>query len=419
MKRRKNKKLLSFVFGELMKKKSIWIINEYAGSPYHGMEFRHYYLGRELLKLGYNVTIISASFSHLFYKLPNARKWITYENVDEIDYFWIKVIKYSNSLDKKRVIKWIQFSLSLLFLPFKKISHPDAIILSPMATMPVLPTYLISKMMHAKFIFEVKDIWPLGLVELGGYSHYHPFIILLRIFELFALKKADYIISNFSNYNQYLKEQKINRDSIYIPNGIYLLEMQKAEPLDNAILEMIPEKKFIIGYAGTIGLANALEYFLAAAKILEKNQEIAFLIVGDGKEKNNLLKMAKGMSNIYFIPAIPKRQIQSIIKDFDVCYIGWRAKKLYEFGVAANKIFDYMYSGKPILHSINSNNDIISIAKCGISVEAENPQAIADAVLRLYNMSQKQRSEMGENGKKYVLKHHTYEKLALQYKEIL
>ncbi len=103
--------------------------------------------------------------------------------------------------------------------------------------------------------------------------------------------------------------------------------MQKAEPLDNAILEMIPEKKFIIGYAGTIGLANALEYFLAAAKILEKNQEIAFLIVGDGKEKNNLLKMAKGMSNIYFIPAIPKRQIQSIIKIFDVCYIGMASLK--------------------------------------------------------------------------------------------
>lgn len=402
-----------------MKEKKIWIINEYAGSPYHGMEFRHYYLGRELLKFGYNVTIISASFSHLFNKLPNARKWLTWEKIDGIDYYWIKVMKYSNSLDKKRVIKWLQFSLSLMFFPFKKIARPHAIILSPMATTPVLPTYLISKMMHSKFIFEVKDIWPLSLEELGGFSRYHPFIILLRIFELFALKKADYIVSNLPNYGQHLKDNKINKDFIYIPNGIDLPEMEKVMPLDDKIVEMIPEHKFIIGYAGTIGLANALEYLLAAAKILEKNDEIAFLIVGDGRDKTNLIRLAREMANVHFLSAIPKQQVAAMLQHFDVCYIGLKKTSLFEYGVSPNKIFEYMYSGKPIISAISTKKDIVSMAKCGISVEAENPQAIADAILRLYNMSPEQRSEMGKNGKEFVLKHHTYEKLALQYKEIL
>jgi len=402
-----------------MNNKSIVIINEYAGSPYHGMEFRHYYLGKELIKLGYKVTIVSASYSHLFRKLPDVSKKFTHEIIDDIDYYWVRVNKYKNSLDKMRVLKWIQFSLYLLVLPFKKIPHPDAIILSPMATIPILPAYFISKIKHSKFIFEVKDIWPLSLEEIGKYSRFHPFIILLRLFELFALKKSDYIVSNLPNYGQHLKHYGINRDFVYIPNGIYLSEIQEAEPLNNEILEMIPEKKFIIGYTGTIGLANALEYLISAAKILERHSEIAFLIVGDGREKSNLLKMALGMSNVHFISAIPKREIQSIIKYFDVCYIGWRAKKLYEYGVSANKIFDYMYSGKPILHSINAKNDLISMANCGISVEAENPQAIADAIIKLYRMSPEQRAIMGQNGKEYVLKYHTYENLALKYKEIL
>ena len=402
-----------------MNNKSILIINEYAGSPYHGMEFRHYYIGKELVKLGYKVTIISASYSHLFRKLPAVSNKFTHEIIDDIDYYWVRVTKYKNSLDKMRVLKWLQFSFSLLLLPLKKIPHPDAIILSPMATTPVLPAYLIAKTKHSKFIFEVKDIWPLSLEELGKRSRYHPFIILLRLFELFALKKADYIVSNLPNYGQHLKEYKINRDFIYIPNGINLSEMQKEEPLDNPIMKMIPERKFIIGYTGTIGLANALEYLIGAAKILEKTPEIAFLIVGDGKEKSNLSKIALGMSNVYFIPAIPKREIQSIIKYFDVCYIGWRANKLYEYGVAANKIFDYMYSAKPILQSINAKKDLITMAKCGLSVEAENPQAIADAILSLYQMSPEQRAKMGQNGREYVLNYHTYEKLALKYKEIL
>ena len=273
--------------------------------------------------------------------------------------------------------------------------------------------------MHSRFIFEVKDIWPLSLEEIGRYSRYHPFIILLRLFELFALKKADYIVSNLPNYGQHLRECKINRDFIYIPNGIYLSEMQKAEPLDNAILEMIPEKKFIIGYAGTIGLANALEYFLGAAKILEKNDEIAFLIVGDGRDKCNLIESARGMENVHFIHAVAKQQVAAMLQHFDVCYIGLKKSSLFEYGVSPNKIFDYMYSGKPIISAISTKRDLVAMAKCGISVEAENPQAIADAILRLYQMSPEQRSEMGENGKEYVLKHHTYEKLALQYKEIL
>jgi len=119
--------------------KTIWIINDYAGTPYHGMEFRHYYLAREWIKNGYKVYIITATFSHYFYKLPKVKQTFNFEEIDGINYIWIKVPKYKNSSDKKRVLKWFIFSWRLLFLPTSKMKNPDIIIASPTS-----PLFIIS-----------------------------------------------------------------------------------------------------------------------------------------------------------------------------------------------------------------------------------------------------------------------------------
>lgn len=398
---------------------NIWIINEYAGSPYHGMEFRHYYLGKEFVKLGHNVTIISASYSHLFRNPPNINKYFTLEKIDGIKYLWIKVPKYEKSTDKRRVLKWIVFSLSLFFVPFNLLDKPDVIILSPMATFPVLPTYILAKRFKAKLIFEIRDIWPLTLIELGGYSSKHPVIKIMKWLELFALKKADIIVSLFPNYGEYLKDNGINRDFVYIPNGIDLEDLNNGEDLDENIKKLIPKNKFIVGYTGTIGIANALEVLIKAAYILREHKDIAFVIVGDGQEKHNLVKMVKEMNldNVIFIPSIPKRQVQAMLNLFDICYIGWREKKIYKYGVSPNKIFDYMYSGRPIIHAISTEKNIVSIANCGISVRAEDPEETAKAVMRLKNMDTNDKINMGLNGKGYVINNHSYGILAKKFLE--
>jgi glycosyltransferase involved in cell wall biosynthesis len=108
-----------------------------------------------------------------------------------------------------------------------------------------------------------------------------------------------------------------------------------------------------------------------------------------------------------------------MLRQFDVCYIGWHNNKLYSYGISANKIFDYMYSAKPIIHAININDDVIQREKCGISIFPEDSQAITQAILELQNMDSSALEEMGKNAKKYVLKYHTYNSLAKKYKELL
>jgi glycosyltransferase involved in cell wall biosynthesis len=400
-------------------KKNIWIINEYAGSPYHGMEFRHYYLGKELIKLGYDVTIITASYSHLFKNPPKVENDFKLEIIDGIRYLWIKVPRYRKSWDKKRVLKWFIFTYKLFWLPTDRLPKPNYIILSPMETLPAFPSLRLAKKFSAKFVFEVKDIWPLSIIELGGYSPKHPFIKLLKWCENLAIKKADSIISVLPNYGDYLRDIGFNKDFVYIPNGIDLEEAQKVEPLSEDIKKSIPKNKFIVAYTGTIGIANAVEYLVEAGKLLKKYEDILILIVGEGSEKDRLKKIAQSFKNIKFLPAIPKKQVQSLLKLVDVCYIGLKKKNLFKYGVSPNKVFDYMLAGKPIIHAINTKKDIVSVAKCGISIEAEKPKAIADAILKLYKMHPNERRKLGENGKKYVLEHHTYEKLAKQFDSVL
>ena len=103
---------------------------------------------------------------------------------------------------------------------------------------------------------------------------------------------------------------------------------------------------------------------------------------------------------------------------FDTNFIGWNKDEIYNYGTSANKIFEYMYSAKPIINSYSGGYDIVKEVGCGISVEAENSVQIADAILKLYKMSDVERRKMGENGRKYVLENFTYEKLAEKYEEL-
>ena len=400
--------------------KTIWFINEYAGSRYHGMEFRNYYFAKEFVKRGHSVTIISASFSHLFKKLPKVESSYSFEEIDGITYLWLKVPKYSRSTDPKRILKWFIFTKKLYSLPLNKMDKPDVIVASPMAPFMVFPAYRLAKKFGAKFFYEVKDIWPLTLQELGGFSKLNPLIVAMEFAEKFAIKKADRVISSLKNYGEHLQiDLKINKSFEWINNGIDLDEYKIKEPLPKEIENILPKDKFLVGYTGALGIPNDMKTCCEAAKILQNRKDIAFIMVGDGIEKQNLVNTYGNLDNILFIEPIKKSQVQSMLEHFDVCYIGWKKERLYNYGISPNKIFDYFYSGKPILHAYSGKGDLVELANAGITVEAQNPQAVAKGIEKMVSLSNKERQELGQNGKKYVLENFTYEKLAEKFERLL
>lgn len=395
--------------------KNIWIINEYAGTPFYGMTFRHYYLAKELVKLGYKVTVFTSSFSH--YKLKQhleVKNTFTKKKIDGIEFVWVKMPDYKAPKSLGRIRNWFLFALKLFFIPFLKLEKPDSILVSSLPLHPIVSGKYLANKYNAKLIFEVRDIWPLSAIELGGYSPNNLFIKHLQWLEDFAYKNADAVVTVLANAYEHMKTRGLEEIKFnYIPNGISINELVQLEELDQNTIKQLPKNKFIIGYAGTFGIANALDSFIEAAKMLKAYDSIAFVLVGDGREKEKLLALSKECNNIYFVDAVKKDQVQSVLEYFNVCYIGLKNDPLFKYGVSPNKLFDYMYSGKPILYAIDSGDfKPISNINAGFNIESENPQSIANGVIKLYNMSKEERQEMGHNAKEYVVKNHDYAYLA-------
>jgi len=406
---------------------NILYINHYAGSPTHGMEYRPYYLAREWLRSGHKVMVVAASYSHLRSKNPCVVKGLEEEVIDGIKYVWLKTPTYKGN-GVKRVVNMFSFVWKL-FRISRKVAEdikPDAVIASSTYPLDIYPAYRIANFSGAKLVFEVHDLWPLTPMELGGMSKWHPFIVILQKAEDFAYKHADRVVSVLPKALDYMVSRGLVPEKFaYIPNGIDTDEWETLDvPLPSehmTVIERLREEGyFIVGYAGSHGIANALDYFIESARYFE-NLPVAFVLVGQGPEKDRLQKyvMENQINNVIFLPPVPKNCIPNLLRKMDALYIGWRKNRLYRFGISPNKLFDYMMAGKPVIHAVEAGNDPVVESGCGISIPPEDPIAIAEAVKRIMDMPAEERNVMGLKGREYVIKNHSYNVLAKRFIEAI
>lgn len=400
-----------------MTKKVIWIINQTAGKPDSGWGERHFFLAQYWVRAGYEVKIISGSYNHLFIHQPIVyKRTFTIEDVIEgITFCWVKIPKYDGGSVFK-LWSMLVFAFKILFLPTSKLKKPSIILVSSMPIFPIVSGWFLKRKHKAsKLLFEVRDLWPLTPIHLSGYSKYHPMVMFMAWFEKFGYRKADAIVSLLPNAHLYIDNISKNPKKFnWIPNGIDE-KLLPREPLADGILNLIPKNKFIVGYAGTLGMANAMDYFFDAVKQLRNNEHIHFVCIGDGYLKERYIKETKELNNITFIPKIKKTQVQHILQFFDICYVGRYANALYRYGVSYNKYFDYMLAKKPILESSEPIGSPAEKAGCAHIVAPENSKAIVSGILKLYSMPQQEIEKMGENGYHYVYKYHNFDFLSQQY----
>lgn len=387
------------------------------------MAYRPYYLSKEWVKLGHNVWIVGADFSHLRRNNPSVSHNMLRETIDNIEYIWMKTTSYDGN-GVGRVINMFVFVVRL-FVSGKQISalaHPDLVIASSTYPLDIYPAKRIATMTGAKLVFEVHDLWPLSPIELGGMSPSHPFIMLLQRAENWAYKTADKVVSMLPKALEHMVEHGMAREKFaYVPNGIdesnWPDENREAGSfvLDK-IIEFKNDGNFIVGYTGSHGPSNALDNLLCAAEILA-DKKICFVLIGDGSEKRNLiqLKQKLKLGKVYFLDPISKKSIPSVLKLMDVTFIGWQRVPIYRFGVSPNKLMDYMMAAKPVIHAIEAGNDLVKESGCGISILPDNPRALANAIAAMRLERPEVLMEMGAKGRDYVLKNHTYRELAKNF----
>ncbi|MFB0937802.1 MAG: glycosyltransferase family 4 protein, partial [Urechidicola sp.] len=308
------------------------------------------------------------------------------------------------------------FAFKTFFLTTEILEKPSIIIVSSMPIFPIISGWVLKKRYRAKkLLFEIRDLWPLTPIYLKGYSKWHPIVIIMSWFEKFGYRKADTIISLLPNAHTYIN-QLSNEPSKFkcIPNGIDEALLVN-EPLSKEIIDKIPKSKFVIGYSGTVGVGNALEYFVEASSLLMDIDKIHFVLVGDGYLKKELVEKTFGQNNITFIPKINKNQVQQILSYFDVCFIGRNDIPLFDYGVSSNKYFDYMLAKKPVLVSSNRIKDPVELSDCGITVKPESAETIKDGILQLFQLSKEEMDKFSENGYNYVKKYHNFNFLSEAY----
>jgi glycosyltransferase involved in cell wall biosynthesis len=399
-------------------RKNIWIINQFAGTPDSGWGERHYYFSKNWIEKGYNVTIVSGSFNHMFTKMPEAPNLFNFEYVNGTRFCWVKTPIY-NPKSVMRFWSFLVFALKVYFLPVKVLGKPDIIVVSSMPIFPVLTGYYLKiRYSASRFYFEIRDIWPLTLILLGKVSTWHPAVIFIGWFERFGYKKADKIVSLLPNAAEHFEEvANCGNKFVYIPNGLDDGVLVK-ESIPEKIKSLIPADKFIIGYTGTLGLANALEYFVAAAGLLKEDKRFYFIIVGDGYLKDELTETSKDFGNILFLPKIRKNQVANMLSYFDVCFVGRNDTPLFKHGVSANKYFDYMLASKPILDSNNLIKDPVELSGCGIIVKPDSAEAIRDGIIEFFEMGSEIREELGARGKEFVKNSHNIQFLSNEYMKL-
>ncbi len=397
--------------------KTIWVINQFAGTTESGWGERHFYFARYWKQMGYDVKIISGSYNHMFVKNKEVKGLYEHEVFQDIDFYWVNTPKYDPKSMKRFYSMWV-FMNRVLKLPIDKIGKPDVVIVSSMPIFPIYSGYKLKQKYNAKLLFEIRDIWPLTLQLLGNKSKYHPAVQFLRWFEKFGYRKSDRVVSLLPNAKEHFEEVAGREvDFHYVPNGIDQT-LLKNEDAPSDLIDKIPKDKFVIGYTGTIGLANALEYLIDASIALKNDKRFSFVVVGDGYLKKELQEKTEGNDNILFYPKVRKNQVQNILEYLDVCFVGRNDTELFKHGVSANKYFDYMLASKPILDSNRYIKDPVELSGGGLVVEPESSKEIVNGILKLYDMSEEDRAKMGQKGHDYVVKEHNIKFLAERYSKL-
>lgn len=416
----------------------ILLINHYAGSPQHGMEYRPYYLAREWLQSGHAVHMLAADFSHVRAQQPDPAALraagverdgrAVVQFIDGIAYHWYATPAYvGNGVGRVKNI-WAFLRQVWADAPHLACSTlPDIVIASSTYPMDIWVAHRIVRQARrqgrpCKLVFEVHDLWPLSPIELGGMSPRHPFIRLCQAAENYAYKHADVVISMLPKVADHMQAHGLDLHKLHIvPNGITLDEWQgDPAPLREDIARHIATQKAagrkVVGYAGSHGTPNALDVLLQTAALMQ-TEPFSFVLVGDGHEKTALQQQAQalGLQHVAFFDPIPKAQIPSFLAQIDIAYIGWQRVPIYRFGIAPNKLMDYMMARCVVLHSVEAGNDPVLEAGCGLTVPPADPPAIADGLRQLARLDVATRQRMGGQGRQFVLDNHTYPVLARRF----
>ena len=376
-------------------KGNIWMINHYAMPPQYETRIRNNIMAKYLMQKGYKVKIFSASTIHnTNINLITDKKLFIEKTYGELNFVHIRASKYTGN-GFSRVINMLQFPLRFIKVAKKIDNKPDIIICDLEAIFAWAP-YLIAKKFNAKFILEVRDLWPESIVVYKNMSRNNPIIWLLYKIEKWIYKKCDKLVFSMEGGRDYIIDKGWDKDIDmskihYINNGVDLEQFEYNKK--NYITkdpDLDDKNTFKVIYAGSIRQANNVRKIVDIAEVIKRsgNYNIKFLIYGDGSDKNILEQYCKenNVDNVIFKGCVNKIYIPYILSKCNLNIIHFLQSELKIYGSSMNKMSEYFASGKPTISDCKFGYDYITKYKCGISEDNASAERLAQHIIEFYNM---------------------------------
>lgn len=390
----------------------IWIVNHYADPP-DGMATRSIDLARRLVERGNPTTIFASNFNHYRFAPVIKLGWRLWraQNVEGVKVVWIWTTPYRSN-NWLRTLNMASFTVLVLLVGLFERPRPDVVIGVSVHPLAAWAGYILSRVKRARFFFEVTDLWPQTLIDLGRIKPRSMAARSLRSLERFLYLRAERVVMLLPNTDQYLKSIGVPPDKIvWIPNGVELSRYDAVVPYDGA-----RRPPFRVMFMGGFVEANALDNILEAARVLQERgrRDIEFMLVGQGTDRRSVIQKARdlGLTNVQFPDPVPKPQIGRVMSDADAFIFALHDLPLYRYGISLNKLTDYLAGGRPIIFSGHSAYDPVKTTGAGYSLPPDDPVAVADAIEKLFSLTPVERIDMGRKGRDYVVEYHDIPKLA-------
>lgn len=387
---------------------TIWILNHYAVADDAPGGTRHFDFSRELVARGFPVTIFASNFLYTVRRnrLDLDAQMYRVEKLDGVNFVWLKTFPYQRN-DWRRALNMLTYTLNVIRMGWSWKPAPQVIIGSSVHPFAGLAGLILARRHHARFFFEVRDLWPQTLVDMGYFSDRHPLVGAMRMMEKFLYRHAEKIIVLLPKAVDYITSLGFSASQVVcVPNGT-APSSELVMPLPE-VHRLGGDGCFLVGYVGVHGYANGLDVLVDAAQLLRSDSSIRFVLVGDGPEKARLSKRAAelGLGNIVFLPPVPKSAVPGALAAMDALVFSLRPSPVFKYGLSSNKLFDYMNGGKPVIFAAEAGNNLIAEAGCGVTVPPADPAALVNAARQLQNLDANERNAMGARGRQFVASAH-------------
>lgn len=382
------------------------LIHQAFVSPTEPGGTRHFEFARYCLSQGIEFSIITSDLSYLTGKKVNIGNQLLYrQNIDGLTIYRAYTYKAHHKSFVKRTLSFLSF-MCTSFLAASRIQNVDLVMGTSPPIFQAVSAWMAAKIKQVPFVLEVRDLWPAFAVDVGVLTN--PLLIKLsKALEVFLYAQANHIIVNSPAYRTYLVNRGIRPEKVaLVPNGV---DPQMFDPRQNGNglrYKLGLQDKYVVTYAGALGMANDIPTLIKAAEQLKHEKNIHFLIIGDGKDRNKLESIVETLKldNITFVSAVPKSHMPGYLAASNACVAILKNIPMFKT-TYPNKVFDYMAAGRPTILAINGViRDVIEEAKGGIFVPPGDDSALADAVRNLAGDSEKS-TVMGRNARKYVVKY--------------